>query len=55
MRFRSQEYNLIYYLFTSGRKSMRIYLKLREAIVKTNSFEKEQFLPISIHNKAKYA
>jgi hypothetical protein len=45
---------LIYYLFTTGRKSIRLYLKLREEILKTSTFEKNQFLPISTHNKAKY-
>jgi hypothetical protein len=55
LRFKNSEFNLIYYLFTTGRKSIRIYLKLRDEILKTNTFEKNRFLPISTHNQAKYA
>ena len=54
LRFKSAEFNLVYYLFTTGRKSIRLFLKLREEIIKTNTFERNRFLPISTHNQAKY-
>lgn len=38
LRLKSPEFNLIYYLLTNGRKSIRLFLKLREEIVKTNTF-----------------
>lgn len=55
LRLKNSEFNLLYYLFIAGRKSIRLYLKLREEIIRLNTFQKGQYLPISIHNKSKYA
>jgi transposase len=54
LRFKSPELNLVYYLFTSSKRSIRIYVKLREEIVKECTFTPVQYLPISTHNSAKY-
>ena len=55
LRLKNSQFNLLYYLFIAGRKSIRLYLKLREEIIRLNTFQKGQYLPISIHNKSKYA
>lgn len=34
LRFKSLEFTLIYYLFTATKRSIRIFLKLREGIIK---------------------
>ena len=54
LRFKSSEFNLIYYLFTMGRRSIRLYLKLREELLKEGSMDKIMSMPISTHNSAKY-
>jgi hypothetical protein len=55
LRYQNNEFNLIYYLFTASKRSIRIYMKLREYIIKESSFDKNKFLAISTHNPAKYA
>lgn len=54
LRFKSSEFNLIYYLFTSTKRSIRIFLKLREEIIKESTFSSTKYNPISTHNAAKY-
>ena len=54
LRFKSAEWNLIYYLFTATKRSIRIFSKLREDVVRKNSIVPQQYMPISTHNSAKY-
>ena len=54
LRFKSAEFNLVYYLFTMGRRSIRLYLKLREEVLKEGGGEPIRNMPISTHNSAKY-
>ena len=41
-------------MFIASKRSIRIYLKLREVIVKEHAHSPVQYMPISIHNSAKY-
>ena len=50
----SEEFNLIYYLFTAGKRNIRLFIKLRDEILKEVSIDKNSFLPISTHNPSKY-
>jgi transposase len=54
LRFKSIEFNMIYYLFTATKRSIRIFLKLREDIIKESTFSTTKYNPISTHNAAKY-
>lgn len=55
LRFNSPEFNLVFYLHTASRRAIRMFLRLREEVVRSCCFSPEQYLPVSTHNSAKYA
>ena len=54
LRFKSREFNLLFYLFTATKRGIRIFIKLRDEIIRQNCFTPVQYMPISTHNSAKY-